>query len=105
MTVGAIAAPCLGLADPAHAVRRGTWQSDVWYMYWSADTTWTLIEPHLLYPASAVIARYQSSGVVYIYGPAVSNPNSRYHSTSYVYNAVGAYVGNYFKYQGAHYKI
>ena len=102
--VGAVGALSVGVANPAHAERSGTWSSDVWYVHWSAAPTYTYIEPHMFDTAYAVVARYTGSGVTYSYGHGARN-NAVTHNTDYVYNSTGTYIGNYFSHQGSLFQL
>lgn len=103
-TLGTVGVLSAGLASPAQAARSGTWESDVWYVHWWADTTYTQIEPHMFDTAYAAIARYTGSGPTYYYGPGVRN-SAVSHNTSYVSATNGTFIGNYFRHQGIHFQV
>jgi hypothetical protein len=80
----------------AQAARSGTWGDD-FFVHWSADTTWTRIEPHnFTTTAQACIGRYYAGAVRFYYGPAVMNYNALEHRTSYVSATNGTYSQNCF---------
>jgi hypothetical protein len=101
--VGTVAAISASLVNPAQA-RSGTWLSDVWYVHWSASSTYTRVEPHMFTTAYAAISRYTGSGPTYYYGPGVQN-SAISHKTSYVYASNGYFIGNYFRHQGTNFRI
>jgi hypothetical protein len=94
----------VGLSTPALA-NSGKWCNNVgMWVNWSASKTSTKIEPHEMSVANAGIGRYTGSGVVYYYGPGVTNlPNE--HHTSYISATNGTYVGNYFRVNGVRYTL
>jgi len=99
LAAAGIAGTCfVGLAGPAQA-NSGQWCSDVWWVTWSASHTFTKIEPHMATTTYPGIGRYTGSGVVYYYGPGVTNTLIS-HKTSTVSASNGSWVGNYFKHQG-----
>jgi hypothetical protein len=87
----------IGGGGVAQASRAGTWGDGDFFVKWTADTTWTRIEPHnFVENAEACIARYYAGTVRYYYGPAVRNDSVYSHTTSYVYATNGSFSSNCF---------
>lgn len=82
----------------------GQWCADVFWTTWWATSTSTVIEPHMLDYAYPGIGRYTGSGVVYYYGPAVTNSLIS-HNKSSVAASNGTYIGNYFRHQGIRFSL
>lgn len=90
----------VGVANPADAAARsGTWEADVFYVHWSADNTWTQIEPHfLLNDAYPGVCRMVGGTPRYYLGDPVRNNLSTEHKTSRVTVTDGsAGCGNFFQ--------
>ena len=102
--LGAVGTLSVAVASPAHASRSGTWESDVWYTRWTADSTYTIIEPHMFASAAAGICRYTGSGPTYYYGPYRNN-NLATHNKSRVDASNGYNCGNFFRHQGINYWV
>ena len=99
-----VGASVVGISTSAQA-NSGKWCNNVgMWVNWSAGKTFTTIEPHEMFTAYAGIARDTGSGVVYYYGPGVSNlPNEHHKSTVTASN--GTWVGNYFKTSGVRFVL